>query len=179
MSPLRSRLIAAVVLAFATSPLAAQASWSPVEDAMGRKAAMQPGDVARFNFPRTDLTVTAGGVTLKPAFALGSWVAMKPIGGGQVVAMGDLVLLDAEIPAVMSALQAGGVEQSALHNHLLNETPHIMYMHVMAHGDPVKIARAVHDALAKSGTPIGAAPAAATPSAADLHTAGIAKAPAV
>jgi hypothetical protein len=130
----------------------------------------------RFNFPRTDLTVTAGGVTLKPAFALGSWVAMKPIGGGQVMAMGDLVLLDAEINPVISALQAGGVEQSALHNHVLSMSPHVMYMHISAHGDPAKIAATIRAALGKSATPLGEPAPAAAPSAADLDTAGIAKA---
>src|SRR3954466_4993589 len=108
----------------ATALHAQQAPWSAVESIMGRPAVMQAGDVARFNFPRSDLTVTTGGVTLKPAFALGGWVAFKQFGGESVV-MGDLVLLDSEVPAVMTALQAGGVEQSALHNHLLGESPHL------------------------------------------------------
>jgi hypothetical protein len=156
--------------------LGAQQSWTATEAAFGRKGAPQAGDVLRFNFPRTDLTVTAGGVTLKPAFALGSWVAMKPIGGGQVMAMGDLVLLDAEINPVISALQAGGVEQSALHNHVLSMSPHVMYMHISAHGDPAKIAATIRAALGKSATPLGEPAPAAAPSAADLDTAGIAKA---
>ena len=118
----------------------------------------------RFNFPRTDLTVRVGDVTLKPAFALGSWVAFLPTGAGKALAMGDLVLLDNEVGPVMAALQAGGVEQSAVHNHLLNESPHITYMHIMTEGDPAKIAATVHAALAKSATPIGAAPAGAAPS---------------
>jgi hypothetical protein len=170
--PLAS-LAAAIALPVA---LGAQQSWTATETAFGRKGAPQPGEVMRFNFPRTDLTVTAGGVTLKPAFALGSWVAMKPIGGGQVMAMGDLVLLDAEINPVISALQAGGVEQSALHNHALSMSPHVMYMHISAHGDPAKIAATVRAALGKSATPLGEPAPAAPPSAADLDTAGIAKA---
>jgi hypothetical protein len=129
----------------------------------------------RFNFPRSDLTVRVGDVTLKPAFALGSWVAFLPTGAGKALAMGDLVLLDNEVGPVMAALQAGGVEQSAVHNHLLNESPHITYMHIMTEGDPAKIAATVHAALAKSATPIGAAPAGAPPSA-ELDTGAIAKA---
>lgn len=151
------------------------AQWGPVEEAFGRKGVPQAADVMRFNFPRSDLTVTVGGVTLKPSFALGSWVAFLPTGAGKAVAMGDLVLLDGEVNAVMAALQAGGVEQTALHNHLLNESPHVMYMHIMAEGDPAKIAATVHAALGKSATPMGAPPAAA-PAVADLDTAGIAKA---
>lgn len=169
--------IAVTMSAIVASPLVAQQPrWTAVEEAFGRKGAPQAANVMRFNFPRGDLTVTTGGVTLKPAFALGSWIAFLPLANGQVIAMGDLVLLDSEVGPVMNALQAGGVEQSALHNHLLGETPHVMYMHVSAHGDPVRIASAVRAALAKSATPLGAVPPAAAPSAADLDTAGIARA---
>ena len=151
------------------------ASWWALEDALGRKGAMQPGNVAKFAFPRSDLSVTLGGVTLKPALALGGWVAFKEIGKGEAMVMGDLVLTDEEVGPVMRALQAGGVEQTALHNHVLTESPHVMYMHIAAHGDPSKIAHAVHDALAKIKTPLGPASPPAAPSP-DLDTTGIAKA---
>ncbi|HEV8445424.1 MAG TPA: DUF1259 domain-containing protein [Gemmatimonadaceae bacterium] len=149
--------------------------WSGAESAFGRKGVPQPADVMRFNFPRSDLTVRIGDVTLKPALALGSWVAFLPTGPGKALAMGDLVLLDNEVGPVMAALQAEGIEQTAVHNHLLSESPHITYMHVMAEGDPAKIAAAVHAALAKSATPIGAAPPGGAP-AAELDTGAIAKA---
>jgi hypothetical protein len=155
---------------------AAPTNWAPVEDALGRKGAMQPGDVIKFSFPRSDLSVTVGSVTLKPALALGGWVAFKEIGKGQSMAMGDLVLTDDEVSAVMRALQAGGVEQTALHNHVLLESPRVMYMHIFAHGDGAKIAKTIHDALAQSKTPLGPGSPPAAPSAADLDTAGIAKA---
>jgi hypothetical protein len=151
-------------------------NWAPVEEALGRKGALQPGDVIKFSFPRSDLAVTVGGVAVKPALALGTWVAFKTVAPEQAMAMGDLVLTEGEVDGVMRALQAGGVQQTALHNHLLSETPHVMYMHISAHGDAVKIARAIHDALAQSKTPLGPAPAAAAPSAADLDTTGIEKA---
>jgi hypothetical protein len=157
-------------------PAAAAASWTAVEDALGRKGAMQPGDVIKFSFPRSDLSVTVGGITLKPALALGGWVAFKETGKGQSMAMGDLVLAEDEVSPVMKALQAGGVEQTALHNHVLNESPRVMYMHVSAHGDAAKIARAIHDALAQSKTPLGPPSPPAASSAADLDTTGIAKA---
>jgi hypothetical protein len=155
---------------------AAATNWAPVEDALGRKGAMQPGDVIKFSFPRSDLSVTVGSVTLKPALALGGWVAFKEIGKGQSMAMGDLVLTDDEVSAVMRALQAGGVEQTALHNHVLLESPRVMYMHIFAQGDGAKIAKTIHDALAQSKTPLGPGSPPAAPSAADLDTAGIAKA---
>ncbi len=149
--------------------------WSAAEDVFGRKGVPQTADVMRFNFPRTDLTVRVNDLTLKPAFALGSWVAFLPTGGGKAMAMGDLVLLDNEVSAVMAELQAGGVQQTALHNHLLNESPHVMYMHIMTEGDPAKIAAAVRAALAKSATPIGP-PAPAAAASAELDTGAVAQA---
>src|ERR1035437_2257186 len=172
-------VLVALAAAIASSPVRAQSStanWAPVEEALGRKGAMQPGDVIKFSFPRSDLAVTVGGVTLKPALALGGWLAFKETAKGQAMAMGDLVLTDDEVGAVMRALQSGGVEQTALHNHLLNESPHVIYMHVSAHGDATKIARTLHDALALTRTPLGPAAAPSAPSAADLDTAGIADA---
>jgi hypothetical protein len=163
-------------IASAQQKATAATNWAPVEEALGRKGAMNPGDVIKFSFPRSDLAVTVGGVTLKPALALGGWVAFKEVAKGEAMAMGDLVLTDDEVSAVMRALQAGGVEQSALHNHVLNETPHVMYMHILAHGDASKIARTIHDALGQSKTPLGPASPPAAPSAADLDTTGIATA---
>ena len=131
--------------------------WSAVDKALGRAGAMQPGDVYKFSFPRSDLQVTVGGVRVKPALALGSWVAFKRTSDGRAVVMGDLVLSPDEIPAVMSRLQAGGVDQSALHNHTPDASPPVLYMHIMARGDEVAMAKAIHDALATSHTQIGRA----------------------
>jgi len=160
----------------AQHPAATASTWAAVDDAIGRKGAAQPGDVMRYGFPRSDLSVMVGGVTLKPALALGGWVAFKHVGKGEAMAMGDLVLTEDEVSPVMGALQAGGVQQTALHNHVFGESPRVMYMHIVAHGDAGKIARAVHDALAQSKTPLGPGSPPAAPSAADLDTAAIAKA---
>jgi hypothetical protein len=137
---------------------------------------MQPGGVMRYSFPRSDLQVTAAGVALKPALALGSWVAFKKVAGGHSMAMGDLVLAEDEIGPVMSALQQGGVEQTALHNHVLHESPRVMYMHIAAHGDAVKIAQTLRSALGQSRTPLAAPAAPAPASAIDLDTAAVARA---
>ncbi len=128
--------------------------WRPVEDALGRKGTPNPGDVLKFGFPRSDLRVVLGGVTLKPALALGSWVAFKRIGDHAMV-MGDLVLLEEEVAEVMGSLQQNGVEQTALHNHLRGESPRVVYMHIRAIGDPGRIARAVRSALQFTRTPFG------------------------
>jgi hypothetical protein len=101
-----------------------------------------------------------GDVAVKPALALGSWVAFKRMGGsaGETMAMGDLVLTEAEVPGVVAKLQAGGVQQTALHNHLQRESPAVMYLHIEGRGDPAKIAETIRSALATTRTP-AAAPA--------------------
>jgi hypothetical protein len=114
--------------------------------------------------PRTDLAVTVKGVPVKPGFALGSYAAFAPV-GDQAMVMGDLVLLDQEVPAVMSGLFAGGLEVTAVHNHLNEMSPHVMYVHYEGHGDAVQLAKALRQALSASATPLSAAsaPAAGTP----------------
>jgi hypothetical protein len=159
----------------ATARAQQDASWKDVETAFGRTAVPQAGGVMRFNFPRRDLHVMVGDVQVKPSLALGSWIAMKRMADGSAMAMGDLVLLDSEINPVISALQAGGVEQTAVHNHILGATPNTMYVHVRAHGNPTTIARTIRTALAKSATPLDTAAAGPAP-AFDLDTAALAKA---
>jgi Domain of Unknown Function (DUF1259) len=138
------------------TPQAGANDWKTVEQALGKAGSMQPGDVYKVSLPRSDLKVTAGGVELKPALALGSWVAFKKTGDMTMV-MGDLVLTEDEVTPVLTKLEEGGVEISALHNHVLRESPRVMYMHIHAMGDGVKIARAIHDALSLSKTPFAAA----------------------
>jgi hypothetical protein len=154
---------------FVTSAHAQEIDWQKVDDAFGRKPAVS-GDVHRYGFPRTDLAVTLDGVAIKPALALGGWVAFKPAHGG-VMAMGDLVLLETEVNPVMLKLIEGGLEITAVHNHLLRASPATFYLHVGGHGDPAKMAAVIRDALGASKTPL-ATPAAAGPApAVDLDTA--------
>src|SRR5580693_56751 len=161
-------LIGGAVLSSATAVFAQDIDWQKVDDAFGRKAAVVAGDVHRYGFPRTDLTVTLDGVTIKPALALGGWVAFKAM-GGEVMVMGDLVLLESEIKPVMTKMIENGLDITAVHNHLLRANPATFYMHVGGHGDPVKLATAIKAALAESKTPL-TAPASAPP-AIDLDTA--------
>jgi len=134
------------------------ATWTDVATVLGRAGTEMPGNVYKVSFPRGDLDVVAGGVHLRPALALGSWAAFVRTEHGAMV-MGDLVLTESEVNPVIDALQAGGIEQSALHNHLLGETPRVMYLHFDGHGDEVKLAKTLHDALAKTKTPPPSPPA--------------------
>jgi hypothetical protein len=133
-------------------PNASDSVWKAVDAVLGRSGQPQPGGVQKYSFPRADLTVMVNNVTLKPALALGSWIAFKRTGRG-AVAMGDLVLTEREVMPVLSKLQELGVEQTALHNHVLEESPRIMYLHIEGHGDPTKVAEAVRAALDLTGTP--------------------------
>jgi hypothetical protein len=164
-----------IVAAFSTMITAAasaqEVDWTKVDAALGRKAAVT-ADVHRYGFPRTDLNVTLDGVTIKPALALGGWVAFKPMHGGAMV-MGDLVLLETEINPVMTKMIANGLEITAIHNHVLRGSPATFYMHVGGHGDAEKLAIAIRDALGESKTPMQAPAAAAPPPAVDLDTAQI------
>jgi Domain of Unknown Function (DUF1259) len=156
-----------LLIGAAPKPEPKPTDWSPVAEALGRAGSIQPGDVYKVSFPRNDLAVTLDGVAIKPALALGSWAAFKAT-GGHAMAMGDLVLLPAEVNPVIAALQSGGIEQSALHNHLLGESPHVMYLHFSGHGEAVALARTLHAALAATSTPMG--PSTASPTTVDLPT---------
>src|SRR5713101_21992 len=169
MRVMRWLLVSIFSASFAVGANAQEIDWQKVDDAFGRKPAVS-GDVHRYGFPRTDLTVTLDGVTIRPALALGGWIAFKPAHGG-AMAMGDLVLLETEVNPVMLKLIEGGLEITAVHNHLLRASPATFYMHVGGHGDPAKMAAVIHDALAVSKTPL-TPPAAAGPApAVDLDTA--------
>ncbi len=160
---MKSALVLFGLIVIVAAPVVARAAdpdWKAVEQALGKSGQIQPGDVFRVGMPRTDLAVTVKGVPVKAGFALGSYAAFKQVGDRAMV-MGDLVLLDPEVPAVMSGLFSGGLEVTAVHNHLNEMSPHVMYMHYEGHGDAVQLAKALRQALSASGTPLGASGAAA------------------
>ncbi len=136
--------------------------WKQVDAGLGKSGALQPDGAYKVGMPRSDLHVTAAGVAIKPALALGSWVAFKQVSDTEAMLMGDLVLLESEVSPVLGKLQDRGVEQTALHNHLQHESPRVMYMHIAGRGTPATLATALHAALALTTTPFGA-PAAAAP----------------
>ena len=148
--------------------------WKAVEAAMGRSGAEQPGGVYRFSLPRGDMEVTAAGVRIRPALALGSWVAFKAHGNG-AMAMGDLVLAEDELNPVLSRLQQGGIEQTAIHHHITRESPRVLYVHIHGHGDPVKMAETVRQAVALTKTPPPSPPAVASSDPLGIDTAQVAR----
>ena len=165
-----ARLLSLVLAAgLSTSALAVEGDWGQVAQALGKSGSEMPGGVYRIGLPRTDLKVVLDGVEVKPALALGSWLAFRSE-GDQALVVGDLVLPADEVSPVMQKLAGEGIEITALHNHLLRSAPATFYMHVLGRGDPVKLAATLHDGLALSKTPL-AAPSGAAPSQIELDTA--------
>src|SRR5579872_176040 len=163
-------LLAANLLASGSVAYAQELDWQKIDDVFGRKPAALAGDVHRYGFPRTDLNVTLDGVTIRPALALGGWVAFKPM-GREAMVMGDLVLLETEINPVMAKMIENGLEITAVHNHLLRADPATFYMHIGGHGDPVALANAIRGALSVSKTPLQPAAASVQPPSIELDTA--------
>ncbi len=124
-SSLLTPLVIAVLCSL-TGVRGAEPEWKAVEQALGKSGQLQADDVFRVGMPRTDLSVTVKGVPVKAGFALGSYAAFKQV-GDQTMVMGELVLLDSEVPGVMSGLFSGGLEVAAVHNHLNEMSPHVTY----------------------------------------------------
>lgn len=149
----------------------AEVAWDKVAAALGKQGSEMPGQVYRVGLPRTDLKVSVDGVEIRPAFALGGWLAFKEMGTG-VMVMGDLVLTETEINPVMAKLLAGGLKVTAVHNHLLRAQPATFYMHIAGEGAPEKLANALHASLAESRIPLRVAVTpSAVPATIDLDTA--------
>ena len=161
-----------LALSLQQSPAQTPATWKAVDSVLGRSGTLQ-GETYRVGFPRNDLHVTVGAVTVRAALALGSWVAFKQTPDSQAMLMGDLVLLESEVGPVLDALQQGGIDQTAVHNHLLGETPHVVYVHIIGRDRPAALATTVRAALARTRTPAATVPAA--PPSFNLDTAQIAQ----
>jgi hypothetical protein len=145
---------------------AADPAWKKVDAVFGTAGKDLAGGVHRFGWPRRDLEVKVGDVPVQPALALGSWGAFVKA-GDRAMAMGDLVLLESELTPVVTALEAGGIEISAIHNHLVNESPHVIYVHFSGHGEAGALAQTLKDALGQTKTPLSPSSTPAKPSPAD------------
>ena len=178
LSSISTCTLAAVIILFASLPTTSPAQttgdqkaaseWKTVEDVFGFPGANLPGGVIRFNMPRKDLHVTLAGTEVKPGLALGAWAAFHHVGDNDAMVMGDLVLTEEEVAPVMKALLDGGVEVTALHNHLLGESPRILYIHMGGHGDPVKLAQAIKHAVGLTKSPLPQGGSTTKETAADL-----------
>jgi hypothetical protein len=152
MKSIRRLLILMSILALPIPVSAQGLDATKIDQALGRSG-QKLGDVYRVGFPRTDLHVLVKGVAVKPGLALGSWAAFSGSDETAMV-MGDLVLLESELNPVMEKLRSSGFEVSAIHNHLIEETPQVIYLHYMGHGPAAQLATSLRAALAVSKTPL-------------------------
>jgi uncharacterized protein DUF1259 len=169
---LRSCSSLALVLSLWPAVLAAgpidAAAWEAVDKTLGRAGKVLPGDVHKYGWPRSDLHVRVGAAEVAPTLALGSWAGLFKAGPeGHVMAMGDLVLLPDEVNPVVRALQAGGLDVLAVHNHLIGESPQVLYVHFGGHGEPQAVSKALRAALDATKTPLAAPGTPPAPTAAE------------
>jgi hypothetical protein len=124
-----------------------------IDKAMGVAGQVQ-GDVYKISLPRTDLSISIDQVKLKARFALGSWIAFK-VSEKATVAHGDLVLIEDEVGQVLQKFEQDGITLTALHNHVIRESPKVMYLHFWAEGDAGQLAMKLRRALSVTKTPFG------------------------
>jgi hypothetical protein len=158
----RFPILFSIVVSSFTLPVVASAQGldtTKIDQVLGRSG-QKIGDVYKFGFPRMDLHVSIHGLAIKPGLALGTWAAFVGTDDDAMV-MGDLVLIEDEVNPVIEKLRAASFEISAVHNHLIDETPHVMYVHYMGHGGASQLATSLRAALEASKTPLEK-PAAAT-----------------
>jgi len=127
-------------------------NWHAIEEVFERPGTIQD-QYFKISFPRSDLYVTIDGVQIAPALALTSWFGFMP-NGSDVMMMGDLVLTESEVPAVESKLEEQGLQITALHNHLIGESPAVKYVHIEGSGEATTVARKLRSVLALTGTPM-------------------------
>lgn len=126
--------------------------WEPIHRVFGQGE--QQDRYYRVNFPRSDLHVSIEGDTLAPGFEFTSYIGFAPKGARNVMAMAEVIVLESEVPAVLAEARRQGLHVTAVHNHLLNEHPHIMYIHVTAEGTPAAVAAKFRAVFARTATPL-------------------------
>ena len=136
--------LALLLVLASSSVLAAQGlDTALIERLTGAKGTLDAATgVFKVSVPRTDVDVRVGGVRLQPRLGLSSWAAFQKSGDGAMV-MGDMVLLEPQVNAVMSAALDNGLAVTALHNHFFGDAPKVMFMHVGGMGDEKALAAAV------------------------------------
>jgi hypothetical protein len=130
----------------------AQTDSTALNNIFGKKGSVQ-GNVYKITYPRSDLKVKVDDFSVAPGLALGSWIGIIKMGNESMM-MGDLVLLDSEVPKVITKLMQENLEITAIHNHLINETPAIKYIHFHGSGDALQLAEKIKSVLAVTATPL-------------------------
>ena len=139
-------LLVAIVLASSVATQEMPADYAAALKTLGKTGDFKDS-VLKVNIPRADLTVAVDGVLVPTPLGFGGWIALTRGEGGMDVMMGDLVLTEAEVNPVMSAVLNAGLDVTALHNHFLRDTPRVYYMHVHGMGTAADLARKIRPAV--------------------------------
>src|SRR5438105_5725829 len=133
-------------IAVAQTPPPMPADYQSVLTTLGKQGDFKD-NVLKVNIPRNDLKVVVDGIATPTPFGFGGWFALTKGDRGMEVMMGDLVLTEAEVNPVMSALLENGLDVTALHNHFFWDEPRVFYMHVHGHGKADDLARRLKPAI--------------------------------
>jgi biotin operon repressor len=104
------------------------------------------GGVYQFNIPRAE-AITEAGMAIPPALGTAIAINFQPTGGGKAAITGDFVLLGKEVNPVLKALRDHGIEVTALHSHMIDDSPHLFFMHFWANDDATRLAQGLRAAL--------------------------------
>jgi hypothetical protein len=129
----------------ATPAPAVDLDTAALEKTLGTKGNAN-GGVYQFGFPRAE-SISAGGMAVPSPMGTGTAINFQPTGGGKAAITGDFVLLGSEVGPVMKTLRLNGIEVTALHSHMIDETPRLYFMHFWANDDAQKLAKGVRAAL--------------------------------
>lgn len=125
--------------------------WEAVATILGKKGELSADGVYKVTFPRSDLKVTLEGAPVPTGMGLASWTALTRMPDGKYMVMGDTAMVASEVNPVIDALRAGGIEVVALHNHMLGEQPHVMFLHYQGVGEAEALAGTVRRAIDQLG----------------------------
>ena len=142
-------------LALSQTPFAAPAAAQPpatldmdtaaIDAALGAKGTVN-GGVYQFNIPRAE-SISEGGMAVPPSMGTAIAINFQPTGSGKAAITGDFVLLGKEVNPVLKALRNNGIEVTALHSHMIDDSPHLFFMHFWANDDATKLSHGLRAAL--------------------------------
>jgi hypothetical protein len=142
-------------LALSQTPFAAPAAAQPpatldmdtaaIDAALGAKGIVN-GGVYQFNIPRAE-SISEDGMAVPPSMGTAIAINFQPTGSSKAAITGDFVLLGKEVNPVLKALRNNGIEVTALHSHMIDDSPHLFFMHFWANDDVTKLSRGLRAAL--------------------------------
>ena len=127
------------------APSAIDLDTAAIDTALDAKGTIN-GGVYQFNIPRAEV-ISEAGMTVPPSLGTAIAINFQPTGGGKAAITGDFVLLGKEVNPVLTAMRNSGIEVTALHSHMIDDSPRLFFMHFWANDDVAKLTRGLRAAL--------------------------------